>query len=592
MNRADALAVWCDILNAEDLQNVDETREVVTAIVSHFLQSNHCGTNELRRHFAAFLQCPLSAETEVNVPSPQPFRKLEFTLTERDMRQSIRDAYVAENAADLLSVIQHFRGVITVDFFDTAPARVRTDIVRFFSSSKLEPFPFDRSLAYLRGPWRHLALLQIATNPLLFIQTLSDGRRLHKSDLLDFASSIGIVPYPKAVLVDFATRIFYQAESEARIRNALRLVNVALKAAGEVSETLANALVASFARRKAKTSVVEVSLVLRTMADFLRTPKPLDRYLAGMLDDWRGYPLLYGNFHVVHLRFFSRVADEAIPGYYAMDEERHIATVLEGERPSLVLSALREAQMAAVSMNDPRSIRIMQNLSEKVLSRITSFQLVNWAFTSRMQLISRWLIQPVYQSFHHSICEKLMFTLETSSSLAFFPDYLSWIPAALRSGALSVQSLGELNLLTQVRAPVIFNLALAILREQLTSRLSRKETLAIESSLTFLTAHASGRSYYSIVYLRKLVGLLAEVHRDAMFHFCVSAVRMLPFFPAFFAVCEVIKRAKDQEFATFLVSAVIELVHCDTHRRALEMIRTQRLNREILELAQSDDRSD
>jgi hypothetical protein len=313
------------------------------------------------------------------------------------------------------------------------------------------------------------------------------------------ASTIGIVPYPKTELLHFATGIFYQSESEPRIRNALRLVNVALKAAGEISETVANALVTSFTRRKAKTSLMEVSLVLKTMADFLKSVKPVAKFLTDMLDDWRGCPLLYGSFHVVYLRFFSSIADDAIPGSYAMDEERHMATVLKSKRPSLVLNGLRQLQMALTSMNDLRSVRIMQNLSQIVLTKFTLFQSVNWAFVLRMPIICRWLIQPVYRSFHQSICDKLLFAIHTSPSLPFFSDYLAWIPAAIRSGVITREALGDLDLLAHVRSPSMFNLALSTLREELNANLARKVKVAIESSLTFLTGHANHQSYYSIV---------------------------------------------------------------------------------------------
>jgi hypothetical protein len=324
------------------------------------------------------------------------------------------------------------------------------------------------------------------------------------------------------------------------------------------------------------------------MADFLKGPQPLRKLLADMLDDWRGCPLMYGNFHIVHLRFFSSIADDPIPGYYAMDEERHMATILKSKRPSLVLNGLRQLQMALTSMNGLRSVRVMQNLSEIILKKFTLFESISWACVARTPIICRWLIQPVYRSFHQSICDKLMFTIHTSSSLPFFADYLGWVPAAVRAGIVNKEVLDELDLLTQVRSPVVFNLALSTLREQLSANLARKETLAIESCLTFLTGHAHCQSYYSIVYLRRLVGLLADVHRDALFHFCVSSMKTVRFLPAFLATCEVVKRSGDPEFTNFLVSALAEMVPPGRHRQALERLAKERLNREILELATGD----
>jgi hypothetical protein len=108
------------------------------------------------------------------------------------------------------------------------PLRVHKDIIRFFLLTNIELFPLARALCHLRGPWCTLTVNKITMNLLLFIQTLSDGRRLRRADLLDFSSSIGFVPYPKAELLDFATRISYQAESARRICTALRFVLVAL----------------------------------------------------------------------------------------------------------------------------------------------------------------------------------------------------------------------------------------------------------------------------------------------------------------------------------------------------------------------------
>jgi hypothetical protein len=587
--RPDVLAVWCDIVAADDLRDIGQTREVVRRIVSSLFQGPNGLAPALRDRFAGFLATPIS--TKPPSLEPHPFRTMAFAMTEGDVRQSLVDAYVSDSVADLEAVIQHFQAVIDIDLFKTVPARAQAAVLGFFTSSKVKPFPLNRALGYLRGPWRQVALLRIADDPLLFIQTICDGRKLHKKDLLDFASSVGIIPYPKTLLVDCATRIFYQAESKPRIRNALRLVNVALKAAGDISETVLNALITSLMRRKEQISSIEVSLLLRTLSDFLRSPEPIAKYLTGMLEDWRGCPLLYGNFHIVHLRFFSRIADAAIPGSYAMDEERHMLTVLKTDRPSLFLSGLRQVQTAVTAMNDLRSIRIMQNLCDILLKRFTDFQAVNWAFPVRMQILCRWLTQPIYRSFHQQICDKLIFTLSTCPSFPFFVDYLLWVPAAIRSGMLTTERIGEFDVLSQVRSPAIFNLAFATIREQISANRARKETAAIESCLAFLTSHAAHQSYYSVVYLRRLVGLLVDVHRDALFHFCVSAFKTIRFLPAFLAVCEVVKRVKDPQFVTFLVSAVSQLARCDPHKRALERISTGPLTRDVLELAASADGS-
>jgi hypothetical protein len=320
----------------------------------------------------------------------------------------------------------------------------------------------------------------------------------------------------------------------------------------------------------------------------MKSPQPLLKYLKSMLETFRGCPSLHGNFHIVHLRFFACLPDETMPGYYAQSEELTIAEYFKANRPSRFLSGLRQVQMALISMNDLRSFRIMQTLSEKVLKKFTVFQHINWAFGWQMQIINRWLIQPVYRSFHQFICDKLMFTLTTSPTVPYFCDYLAWIPTAIRSGVSCKELMGQLDLLSQVRSPSIFNLALVILREQLRANAARRDTLAIDSCLTFLTDHSQNQSYYSIEYLRKFIGMLADVHRDAMFHFCMNAAKTVRFLPVFLAVYDAIKHAQDSDYNAFLITAMIQLTDSENHRRALEMIRDGPLTREAITLAAVD----
>jgi hypothetical protein len=196
-------------------------------------------------------------------------------------------------------------------------------------STNIELFPLARALCHLRGPWRTLTVNKITTTPLLFVQRLSDGRRLRTADLLDFSSSIGFVPYPKAELLDFATRIFEQAESSRRICTALRFVPVALQAAGEISDRMAAALVASFARRKAQRSPLEESLALRTVVDFLRTPSPIVKYLEAMMNEYRGCP---GFWHLPPPLLWQ--PPRRINARVQSDREGGIVTILKAKRPS------------------------------------------------------------------------------------------------------------------------------------------------------------------------------------------------------------------------------------------------------------------
>jgi hypothetical protein len=582
----EVFVAWSQITKASDSANIDQTTSVVKQVVTALVEENNELKPSWRTVFADFLG--IAPPAPIAPSLDQPFRKLQFVLAEGDVKQSLRDAYISDNIMDLRTAIRHFRDTIAIDSFDTAPIRVHRDIIRFFLSTNLEPFPLPIALTYLRGPWRQLALARIATNPSRFIQGLIHGRKLHKTDLLAFSSSIGFVQYPKNELIAFVTKLFYDSEKRPRIRMALRVLNVALKATGEVSDSLATDLIASFLQRKATTSLMEISLIMRTMAEFMKSPQTLLKYLKTMLETFRGCPSLQGNFHIVHLRFFACLPDETMPGYYAQAEELTIAEYLKANRPSRFLSGLRQVQMALVSMNDLRSFRIMQTLSEKVVKKFTAFQRINWAFGWQIQIINRWLIQPVYRSFHQFICDQLMSTLTTSPAVPYFCDYLGWIPTAIQSGVSVKELMGRLDLLSQVRSPSIFRLALAILREQLRANAARRDTLAIDSCLTFLTDHSRNQSYYSIDYLRAFVGMLADVHRDAMFHFCMNAAKTIRFLPVFLAVCDAIKRAHDPDFSAFLVTAMIQLTDSEDHRRALEIARDGPLTREALTLAAID----
>jgi hypothetical protein len=227
----------------------------------------------------------------------------------------------------------------------------------------------------------------------------------------------------------------------------------------------------------------------------------------------------------------------------------------------------------------------MKSLAGKVMKKFAVFQHINWAVGWQIQIVNRWLIQPIYKSFHQFICERMMFTLKTSHAMPWFCDYLSWIPTALRSGVSCKELMGRLDLLSQVRSPPIFNLTVAVLKEQLTLDPRRRDTLDIDSCLTFLTDHARNQSYYSIVYLRKLVALLAELHRDVTFHFCMNALKTLRFLPVFLAICDIIKRVGDPEYSGFLVTTMAQMTPSEGHRRALEMIGDGTLSREALAVA-------
>jgi hypothetical protein len=130
----------------------------------------------------------------LNAPSRTHFRRPEFALIDGNVKQSLRNAYVSDSLSDLHTVLSHFAKALNI---------------RYFSSAQTEPFTISRALASLRDHSQILAFSKISANPRLFIQTMCDGRKLHKRDPLDISSSVGMIAYPKAELADFATRIFF-----------------------------------------------------------------------------------------------------------------------------------------------------------------------------------------------------------------------------------------------------------------------------------------------------------------------------------------------------------------------------------------------
>jgi hypothetical protein len=321
------------------------------------------------------------------------------------------------------------------------------------------------------------------------------------------------------------------------------------------------------------------------MAEFLRSPKPILQYLIDRLNDWRGWPTLYANFHLIRLRFFASVPVESLPGYDLAEEERHISGLLKSKQPSRFLSGLRQLHAAQTFSTDLRLIPVMLTLSRIIMKKFTLFQSVHWALGTKIQVINAWLIQPVYQSFHQTICDRLMFTLTTSPAVPYFFDYLAWVPTAIRSGVISSHVVEDLELFSSVRSPSTFNLVLAILKELIAANPGRAHDIAIDSCLSFLTNHSGRQSYYTIVYLRKIVAVLAGIHRDALFHFSASALKTVNFLAAFLAVCDIVKTVKNAEYTAFLIGALVEMTRAEGHRRALARIANGPLTREILEIA-------
>jgi hypothetical protein len=468
--------------------------------------------------------------------------------------------------------------------FRFAPQRFHGEIVKYFR--KFEAFPIADSIAYLRGPWRHLALEKVQENPGELIRTLSERGKLAKLLLINFCSSVSSVNYPKLKLVNMATIMFYESQKVARVRISLRLLNCALRMAGTVSEELMFDLLKSVIDRQGKTSLMELSYLLRILAEF-GLPDMLHFYSEQLITLWQHASLVLDNFRLVHLQFFGQFADELISGLYGFEEDRFIRSRLESERPSQFLSGLRMFEVAVARMQDARSVRVVRNITETLLKQFPKYQRIREVSRSAVAILSTILEQPLYGQIHRTIYEGLAFTTALQPGNAAFCGLQRWLIVAVRNcGNFDA----TLNFVGRVRNMELFELALAVLAEQFRKApAEQKELMMMDSFFKFLSDHADNQSYYSYAYLSRFYRMFADMKQDALFHFCLNAMKAIRFLPVFLCVARVIRGVGDADWIAALVDQLVLVAGAREHVSALERLKDiRKIDSEALRLASAN----
>jgi hypothetical protein len=260
-----------------------------------------------------------------------------------------------------------------------------------------------------------------------------------------------------------ATIIFYESQKVARVRISLRLLNCALRMAGSVSEELTFDLLKSLIDRHGNASLMELSYLLRILAEFA-LPDLLHFYSERLIALWQHSSLVLDNFQLVHLQFFGQFPDELIPGLYGFEEERFIRSRLESARPSQFLSGLQMFEVALARMQDPRSVRVVRNMTETLLKQFPRYQRIRDVSRSAVAILSTVLERPLYGQVHRTIYEVLAFTTALHTGNAAFCELQRWLVVAVRNCNNFDESL---NFVGRVRNVELFELALAVLAEQL-----------------------------------------------------------------------------------------------------------------------------
>jgi hypothetical protein len=211
-------------------------------------------------------------------------------------------------------------------------------------------------------------------------------------------------------------------------------VNTSVRRVGALDDEMLTGILKSLTERRSKISLMEISFTVRVFSDVLKSPVLIQPFVTEFMREWRNASLVYENFHTAHLRFFSSIPDNSSVGGYAMDEEGIITASLKFERPSRVLSGLCQLSMAIYAMTDTKSFRIMRNLSLVIIETFSRFWSIPGVVGWKINLINRWLLAPIYQSFHQILCHALVRTFSIPLSSPWFCESLSWIPTAVRAG--------------------------------------------------------------------------------------------------------------------------------------------------------------
>jgi hypothetical protein len=393
--------------------------------------------------------------------------------------------------------------------------------------------------------------------------------------MYSLCSSISSVAYPSDLLPAFVSTIFYHAESPTRIRASLRLVNTSLQRVRSAPPEVVSGVIQCISKRQEQTSLLELSLAIRVLAEVCPLADLIRPYLNILLQEWRDASLVFGNLQVAHLRFFNGEPS---------DEESVLRASLKSKRPSRFSSGLRQLYMAQYRMKDVGSIRYMRSASAVLVPRFRRFLHVSWAVGWKVHLITNWLSNPLYTSMHREIVQGLQSMLLVPTSAPWFCDCAFWVASAIRAGYGGFAS--SIKWFTHADSPSLFKFAMGVLREQL--RLvapGMREAFTMECFLAFIGGHTDRQSCYTVYYLRSFVEVLYGMQRDAVFLFCLNAVKLVRFLPAFLAVADAVKRIGDSEFAAVVAETLAPLVTPEEQKRALAALPNGKLTREAIDLA-------
>jgi hypothetical protein len=495
-------------------------------------------------------------------------------LDPTDARASLRRAFLSGSVRDLSSVLAHFGGFFTLEMFRFAPPHLIGAVIDFFMHSSDTTFSLGDALFHLRGPWRSLALAKVSANPSSFVQFVSTAGRLRKSDILSFCSSVDTVGYPRTTVTNLAVILFYEAQHRPRIRAALRLLNVSVAAAGGFSAELATSVLSSIRSRQESVSLMELTYTLRLICDVLHSSAEFSGYLDRLLRDWRDASVVHERLHVVHLGLptsFCGAAEEAV-----------VANSLRSERASQFLMGLRQFERVA-ALDSPRALRA---LSHVLLTRFQRFARISGVVATATGLATVVLLRPTYAPIHDAVFDALAETAAVPPSAAYFCDALAWIPPAVRCGRNADGVVAQANLFMRINSPQAFALAAAVLMELIRAAPpQRKDAVAMEAFLTFLSDHAEKQGLFTAFYLRGFADVFDGLEKNTIFHFCANTVKAVAFLPCLLCVAAVVKRVADQEWTRELVEALVTLVDEPAQQNAFKCLCGGQLTREAIDAA-------
>jgi hypothetical protein len=355
-----------------------------------------------------------------------------------------------------------------------------------------------------------------------------------------------------------------------------------LKATGAVSHELVVSIIESVAKREIMCSLMELSALLRVLSEFY-LGEPIRRFSERMMRDWKGSSLIFDKLFLVHLRFLRRSFSNS-HGAFGLEDESVIKSCLESTRPSKFLCGLGQLDLAVTRISD---IRILKNLSELLVSRFPRFRGIREITVSTINLVSRIIMEPSYSPSHPRIYDGLLFSLSLQSSSAAFCDSLRWVPIAIRMSA-AYRSLGNwLNMFVRVRNVETFQLAIAVLSEQVEKTpLDQREAIVMDSFLKFLSDHRDHQSIYSCYYLTSFMRFFLMLQRDALFHFCVNCVKSVRFLPVFLCFADVLRNVRDPEWCAQMLEELVLVTVTKEHTQALAALKASgKINQEAVRLA-------